>query len=127
LSERFGAVEFLAHHELVVVIRFKVYFKLPSDERDAINFAWADLMHGREIEKKVEGADEALFLVTVIDEKQANTAVSEEPLSELLQETGVGCLTTDPYEVELARRLPNFSCREDLISRIGMREPPSES
>jgi len=100
-----GAEGLVVHKELVIAIRSKDYKMLAPYLKEAINLAWAQLMCGRKIKKKVSNMGQTILLIMVTDESQTDPA-GEAEFDGLLMAVGVGRLSTDAYEIKLAQKMP---------------------
>jgi hypothetical protein len=63
------------------------------------------MRRGRKIDWNIVSMGQAIFLLTVEDEYRASTLLEEQELSMLLEETGAGRLTIDPYELQEAHKM----------------------
>jgi hypothetical protein len=93
------------HHELVVVIKKGDYEKLATHLKQAANAAWSRLMKGRRVDRTLNCMGQNIFLIVVADEMRTSTLAQEEELNDILTETGIGRVTTDPYEISEAHKM----------------------
>lgn len=97
--------EVALHPELVVAIKYEDYKKLATHLKQSVNLAWSKMMHGREIRKKVTSVGQNIFIIAVKDENRTSTLVEEQKLEDILTETAIGRLTSDPYELREAHKM----------------------
>lgn len=87
------------HREVVVAIQPGSYKALATYLKQELNVAWSQLTRGRKVEK-VSAMGQNVFLISVEDEMRTSTRAQESRLDDLLIQTGIGRLTTDPYEIK---------------------------
>ncbi len=97
--------ELAVHQEIVVVIIRKDYDKLATHLKQATNVAWNQLLKGRKVTRTLNSMGQNLFIITVQDETHTSTLTDEQKLDSILTDTGIGRLTTDPYELREAHRM----------------------
>jgi hypothetical protein len=96
--------KFAVNREIVAAIRPSEYKKLADHLKQQLNVAWNQLLKGRRAEQ-VSSMGQVLLIITVQDETQTSTQAQENRFDELLVETGIGRLTTDPYELREAHAM----------------------
>jgi hypothetical protein len=96
--------ELAVHQELVVSVKVEDYKKLATHLKQKIGVSWVRLLKGRKLEK-VSSQGQNIFIITVQDEMRSSTVKEEERLDEALIETSVGRVTSDPYELQEARKM----------------------
>jgi hypothetical protein len=92
------------HQELVVSVKVEDYNRLATHLKQKIGVSWVHMLKGRKLEK-VSSQGQNIFIITVEDEMRSSTVKEEERLDELLIETSVGRVTSDPYELQEARKM----------------------
>jgi hypothetical protein len=97
--------EIAVHREVVVSIVIEDYGRLAKFLIQKVNRALARLMKGRKLSRVVMSMGQRILLIAVQDEMRTSTAAEEERLNELLTETRIGRLTTDPYEIQQAHAM----------------------
>lgn len=93
------------HPELVVVIKKSDYEKLAVHLKQSVNAAWSKFMKGRKVDKTLNTMGQNIFLVAIKDEVRTSTETAEQELDRILEETGIGRVTSDPYELREADRM----------------------
>jgi hypothetical protein len=93
------------HRELVVVIKKTDYEKLAVHLKQSVNAAWTKFMKGRKVNKTLNSMGQNLFLVAIEDEARTSTETAEQELDRILEETGIGRVTSDPYELREADKM----------------------
>jgi hypothetical protein len=93
------------HPELVVVIKKVTYEKLAVHLKQSVNAAWTKFMKGRKVDKTLFSMGQNIFLVAIKDEVRTSTETAEEELGRILEETGIGRVTSDPYEIKKADKM----------------------
>jgi rubrerythrin len=106
--------ELAIHPEVVVAIKRKDYDKLATHLKQATNVAWNQLLKGRKVAKTINSMGQNMFIITVQDENRTSTLADEQKFDSILTDTGIGRLTTDPYELREAHRMTD-------------RKPPAQS
>jgi hypothetical protein len=109
--------ELAVHREVVVAIRPEAYKALAVHLKQEMNAAWSQLAKGRRVEKvsraeKDPGMSQNIFLLTISDEVRTSSAVQEKRLDELLEETGIGRLSTDPWEIREIHKILTLKQQE---------------
>jgi hypothetical protein len=99
--------ELAVHPEIVVAIKRKEYDHLATHLKQAANVAWNQLLKGRRVNKTVNSMGQNMFIITVQDETRTSTLTDEQKLDSILTDTGIGRVTTDPYELREAHRMTN--------------------
>lgn len=97
--------ELAVHREMVVSIREEDYERLAKFLIQKVNRALGDLIRGRKLQNVATCMGQRILLVTIQDEMRTSTVVEEERLNELLNETCIGRLITDPYEIQQAHAM----------------------
>jgi len=97
--------EIAVHREVVVSIVIEDYGRLAKFLIQKVNRALGNLIRGRKLQRVVTYMGQRILLVTIQDEMRTSTVVEEERLNELLTETCIGRLTTDPYEIQQAHAM----------------------
>jgi len=93
------------HPEVLVAIKRKDYDKLATHLKQATNVAWTRLLKGRKVTRTLNSMGQNLFIITVQDETRTSTLTDEQKFDSTLIDTGIGRLTTDPYELKEAQRM----------------------
>ena len=93
------------HPKLVIAIKKATYEKLAVHLKQAVNAAWTKFMKGRKVDKTLLSMGQNIFLVAIKDEVRTSTETAEEELGRILEETGIGRVTSDPYELREADRM----------------------
>jgi hypothetical protein len=106
--------ELAVHPEVLVAIKRKDYDKLATHLKQATNVAWNQLLKGRKVTRTLNSMGQNLFIITVQDETHTSTLTDEQKFDSTLIDTGIGRLTTDPYELREAHRMTD-------------RKPPAQS
>jgi hypothetical protein len=97
--------ELAVHREVVVSIRVEDYGRLAKFLIQSVNRALGNLIRGRNLQRVVTYMGQRILLIAVQDEMRTSTVAEEERLNELLTETRIGRLTTDPYEIRQAHEM----------------------
>lgn len=94
------------HRDVVVALRPKEYLQLADHLKATICLAWNRLARGRTIHR-ISFRGQAVFLLSLDPAaREVGAIVDEEALKEAFLDAGVlGRVTTDDYELELAREL----------------------
>ena len=93
----------------VIVLNYQQYEKLPPHNKFFVNQAWKRAHKGRQYEI-IKLGDCVVYQMTAIT-TLASTSSDEAELDEILQEYGVGRVTSDRFEVDLLRAMLNISRR----------------
>jgi hypothetical protein len=93
------------HPEVVVAIKRSAYDKLATHLKQKVNVAWSQLLRGRQVDKSLNSMGQALFIITVQDERRTSSQTDEQRLDSILTETNVGRVATDRYELREAHRM----------------------
>jgi hypothetical protein len=99
------STELAVHPELVIIIKRKDYEKLAVHVKQAANAAWTKCMKGRKVDRTLSSMGQNIFLITITDELRASNENAEQELDSILVDTGIGRLTTDPYELREAHKM----------------------
>jgi hypothetical protein len=93
------------HPEVVVAIKRKDYDRLATHLKQKVNVAWSQLLRGRKVDKSLNSMGQALFIITVQDERRTSSQTDEQRLDSILTETNIGRVATDPYELREAHKM----------------------
>jgi hypothetical protein len=89
----------------VVAIKRPAYDKLATHLKQKANVAWSQLLRGRRVDETLNSMGQTLFIISVEDETRTSTLTDEQRLDSTLTGTGIGRLTSDPYELKEAHRI----------------------
>ena len=97
----------LSLREVVAVVNCRHFEKLPAHIQHLVNLSWRALRQDRTVRSIMLENGVKLFLLTARDDTP-ELARLEARVSETLQISGLGCVSSDAYEVLQLRKMLNF-------------------
>jgi hypothetical protein len=104
------------HKEIVVAVRKKDYQSLATHMKQSINVAWSRMLKGRKVTNTVSSMGQTIFVISVQDEAETSTLAAEIRLNDLLEDAGVGRLTTDSYEISQVNKMLGSESEDRTMS-----------